>query len=240
MLELFYETWNLGGPVLIPIFAVGFFGFYLVLQTYVELGAGLWRVQLTDRFEAIRAAVAQDRIDEARSLSEKLPPLVGYGVRLALDHRGLSGPALRHLLDEKLDYSLFKIERYLPLIRSMAASAPLLGLLGTVSGLIHTFRTMTEYGSSNTQLLAAGIAEALIATQTGLLVAIVLILLGQRLEGRVTWLQQQVEYGLTLLLHLLEKESPGFRAAHGALGTGHPGGMGGHDRLPHSPDARNT
>jgi biopolymer transport protein ExbB len=239
MLELFYETWNLGGPVLIPIFGVGFFGFYLILQTYVELGAGLWRVNLTDRFEAIRAAVASNQLEQAHQLCGKLPPLVGFGVRLALDNRGLSGPALRHLLDEKLDYSLFKIERYLPLIRSMAAAAPLLGLLGTVSGLIHTFQTMTEFGSSNTQLLAAGIAEALIATQTGLLVAIVLILLGQRLEGRVTWLQQQVEYGLTLLLHLLEKESPGFRAAHGHHAAGLPGGIGGHDRLPHSPDVRN-
>jgi biopolymer transport protein ExbB len=235
MLELLYETWNLGGPVLIPIFVVGFLGFFLVLRTYAELGSGLWRVNLTDRFEAIRESAAEGRIDVALQLTDKLPSLVRYGVRLAIENRSLSGSALRHILDEKLDYSLFHIERYLPLIRSLAASAPLLGLLGTVSGLIHTFRTMTEYGSGNSQLLAAGIAEALIATQTGLLIAIVLILLGQRLEGRVQWLQQQVEYGLTLLLHLFEKESSGFRPAHGGM----PGGPSGHDRHPLSPDARN-
>jgi biopolymer transport protein ExbB len=85
----------------------------------------------------------------------------------------------------------------------MAGAAPLLGLLGTVSGLIHTFQVMTEYGNSNAALLANGISEALIATQSGLALAIVLILLGQRLEGRVHWLQNQVEYGISMLLNQL-------------------------------------
>ena len=110
---------------------------------------------------------------------------------------------MRHLLEEKLSHRLFHMERHIPLIKSLAAAAPLLGLMGTVSGLIHTFKTMTEYGGGNAQLLAQGISEALIATQTGLLVAVALILLGQRLEGRVTWLKHQVEYGVTLMLNLL-------------------------------------
>lgn len=96
------------------------------------------------------------------------------------------------------------MERHIPLINALASAAPLLGLLGTVSGLIHTFKAMQQYGGGNAQLLAQGISEALIATQTGLLVAIVLILLGQRLEGRVTWLKNQVEYGLTLMLNLFD------------------------------------
>jgi biopolymer transport protein ExbB/TolQ len=51
-------------------------------------------------------------------------------------------------------------------------------------------------------LLSRGISEALIAAQTGLLVAIILILLGHRLEGRIQWLKDQTEYGITLLLNL--------------------------------------
>jgi biopolymer transport protein ExbB len=50
-------------------------------------------------------------------------------------------------------------------------------------------------------LLAQGISEALIATQSGLLLAIVLILIGQRLEGRVHWLQNQAEYGISMMLN---------------------------------------
>jgi len=220
VLELIYETWSLGGPVLIPIFLVGFLGFFLVISTYVDLGAGLWKTALTERFEAIRNSIASKDEKGARELADKMPSLVNYGVTLALDNRHLSQPALRHLLDEKLGYSLYHIERHLPLIRSLAASAPLLGLLGTVRGLIHTFRTITEYGSSNSQLLAAGISEALIATQTGLLLAIALILLGQRLEGRVNWLQQQIEYGLTVLLNQFDEQAETQKALSALVPNG--------------------
>lgn len=207
LFEIFYETWQVGGPILLPLFIVGFLGFYLVLQTFLELGGGLRRATFAPRFEAIRDAVAAGKHAEAMRIAETLPHLIRFGVTMALEHRGYTHKALRQLLDEKLQFALYNIEKHLPLIRSLAASAPLLGLLGTVHGLIKTFRTMTEYGSSSGQLLAAGISEALIATQTGLLIAIVLILLGQRLEGQVQWLQKQVEYGLTTLLHQLEKDS---------------------------------
>lgn len=201
MFSVIYDTWSQGGPVLIPIIAVGFWGFCLILSTYFELGSGLWKVNLAPLFERVREALARGDDAEARRLAGSSPQLVGYGLSLALDHRELPETALRHILSERLAMALFKLERHLPLVRVMAASAPLLGLLGTVSGLIHTFRTMTEYGNSNPVLLAHGIAEALIATQSGLLLAIVLILLGQRLEGRVQWLQSQIEYGVTLMLN---------------------------------------
>jgi biopolymer transport protein ExbB len=201
MFSVIYETWQQGGIVLIPIILVGFWGFCLVLSTYAELGSGLWRTNLNALFEAVRARVAQGDPDGAKRDALKAPQLVGYGLSLALDNRALDEASVRRLLNEKLALALFQLERHLPLVRVMAASAPLLGLLGTVSGLIHTFRTMTEYGNGNAVLLAHGISEALIATQSGLLLAIVLILLGQRLEGRVHWLQNQVEYGITMLLN---------------------------------------
>jgi biopolymer transport protein ExbB len=175
-----------------------------VLKTYVNLGSGLWKSNLLRRFEEVRDLEARGSHAEALAAAGEFPDLARDGFLLALQNRGLSEDALRHLLSEKLAHRLFRMERHIPLIKALAASAPLLGLLGTVSGLIHTFKTMTEYGSSNPRLLAQGISEALIATQTGLLVAIILILLGQRLEGRVTWLKHQVEYGLTHLLNLFQ------------------------------------
>jgi biopolymer transport protein ExbB len=201
MFSIVYDTWSQGGLVLIPIIAVGFWGFCLVLATYFNLGTGLWQVNLGPLFERVRDALARGDDQEARRMAGTSPQLVGYGLALALDHRELPEKVLRGLLAERLALALFNLERHLPLVRVMAAAAPLLGLLGTVSGLIHTFRTMTEYGNSNPVLLAHGIAEALIATQSGLLLAIVLILLGQRLEGRVHWLQSQIEYGITLMLN---------------------------------------
>jgi biopolymer transport protein ExbB len=201
MREAILETWSQGGIVLFPIFLAGFWGFFLVLKTYSELGTGLWKVRLIPRFEELRELAHPAKTEEAKAVAREFPGLVRYGVLLALENRNLSEPALRNLLSEKLAYRLFEMERHIPLIKSLAAAAPLLGLLGTVRGLIHTFEAITEFGNANSQLLARGISEALIATQTGLFVAIALILLGQRLEGRVTWFKNQVEYGITLLLN---------------------------------------
>ena len=201
MFEVIYETWQQGGIVLIPILLVGFWGFCLVLSTYVELGAGLWQTNLNPVFERVRALLSKGDVESAKRLAAGTPQLIGYGLTLTLENRKLPEAELRRLLSEKLAFSLFNLERHLPLVRVMAGAAPLLGLLGTVSGLIHTFQVMTEYGNGNAVLLAHGISEALIATQSGLLLAIVLILLGQRLEGRVHWLQNQSEYGVTMMLN---------------------------------------
>jgi biopolymer transport protein ExbB len=208
---IIYETWQQGGIVLVPILLVGFWGFCLVLAAYAELGAGLWRTNLNPLFEKVRGRMSQSDVAGAKRLADGAPQLVGYGLSLAIDNRGLPEDALRRLLSEKLALSLYSLERHLPLVRVMAASAPLLGLLGTVSGLIHTFQVMTEYGNGNAVLLAHGISEALIATQSGLLLAIVLILLGQRLEGRVHWLQNQVEYGITMMLNQIYNPKEGGR-----------------------------
>lgn len=201
MFSVIYDTWEQGGYVLIPIILVGFWGFCLVLATYFELGTGLFRSNHAPAFDRVRGHLEAGRTEEARRVLEKTPGLVRLGLSLVLDHRDLPEAALRNLLAERLALALYNLERHLPLVRVMAASAPLLGLLGTVSGLIHTFQVMTEHGSGNAVLLAHGISEALIATQSGLLLAIVLILLGQRLEGRVQWLQNQVEYGVTMTLN---------------------------------------
>lgn len=201
MINIIYETWQQGGYVLIPIILVGFWGFCLVFGTYFELGSGLWRTNNGPLFDRLRERLAAGRLDEARKVLDGTPSLVREGLGLALDNRHLPESALRNLLAERLALSLYNLERHLPLVRVMAMAAPLLGLLGTVSGLIHTFQVMTEHGSGNAVLLAHGISEALIATQSGLLLAIILILLGQRLEGRVGWLQSQVEYGITMTLN---------------------------------------
>jgi len=122
-----------------------------------------------------------------------------------VDHRELPEPILLAMLEERVGHRMFLLERHIPLIMSLAAAAPLLGLLGTVRGLIHTFQAMRDFGSGNSQLLSRGISEALIAAQTGLLVAIILILAGHALEGRIRWLQDQTEYGMSALLNALAR-----------------------------------
>ena len=66
----------------------------------------------------------------------------------------------------------------------MAKVAPLLGLLGTVTGMVQTFKVITVYGNQNPVLMADGISEALITTQSGLIIAFPILLLNQKLTEK--------------------------------------------------------
>lgn len=222
MLTVILETWSEGGIVLVPIFLAAFWGFVLVMRTWIRMGRGRGEAGVMARFEEIVRRVEAGDEEGARAVLRQLPRLSAFGAALLLDNRSLPEQSLRSLLEERLAHRLFETERHIPLISSLAAAAPLLGLLGTVSGLIHTFRAMQEFGTGNSQLLSRGISEALIAAQTGLLVAIILILLGHRLEGRIQWLKDQTEYGITLLLNsiVLRRDGSAPRAQAGA-GTLH-------------------
>jgi len=78
----------------------------------------------------------------------------------------------RYILDETVMAVTRSLDRHLAVIGALAAIAPLLGLLGTVLGMITTFDVIALYGTGNAKAMAGGISAALITTQTGLLVAI--------------------------------------------------------------------
>ena len=77
-----------------------------------------------------------------------------------------------YILDETVMNLVILMDKHLSLISVLAALAPLLGLLGTVTGMIETFDVITVFGTGNSKALAGGISEALITTQTGLLISI--------------------------------------------------------------------
>ncbi len=77
-----------------------------------------------------------------------------------------------NILDEAVMHVNASLDRYLSTITVLSAVAPLMGLLGTVVGMMHTFEVITIFGTGNTRAMASGISVALITTQTGLLIAI--------------------------------------------------------------------
>ncbi len=98
----------------------------------------------------------------------------------------------RFILDETVVWLVSSIDRYLAVIGVLAGIAPLMGLLGTVTGMIATFDSIAVFGTGNTRAMAGGISEALITTQTGLLVAIPGIYMKNFLVRRSENLKQRV------------------------------------------------
>jgi biopolymer transport protein ExbB len=120
-----------------------------------------------------------------------------------------SHPRLEQLdtLELKLDEAILKetpaLERWQGLIKLLAAVAPLLGLLGTVTGMIATFQAITLFGTGDPKLMAGGISQALVTTVLGLVVAIPLLFMHGLVAARSK-----------ALIQLLEQQSAGLMALH--------------------------
>lgn len=162
-----------GGLFIIPIIAVGIVGIGLVLERTIYLLRAKTPPGLVgDTVAMIRAG----RPDDARhALSSSRVP-AAHVLLSAVDVAGRSHEQRETAMESALLTEAPRLERSLSLLGAMAAVAPLLGLLGTVSGMIRTFETISSAGTGNPRLLSGGISEALITTQFGLAVAIPLLL----------------------------------------------------------------
>jgi len=179
-------TLRQGGVFLWPILLAGLVGLGLVVERFVVLR----RVRLTGR-AMVRAGAAAP--------AAAASPAQRVMARVAGDGQG--GPeVMEKRLEQAVLDELPPLERFLQTIRVLAAVAPLLGLLGTVSGIIQTFRVITAYGNGDPKVLSAGISEALLTTELGLLVAIPLLLCHHFLARRVQAILLDMEVAGTALI----------------------------------------
>jgi biopolymer transport protein ExbB len=171
-----------GGPLIWPILAVGLAALVLISERLLFLHRV--RSNTDVLMGRVNQLVAKGDYDEAQAAAESQPNrptsniikagLALRGCSVEVVENGLSGAVLRELP---------RLERFLTALKVLAAVAPLLGLLGTVTGMINTFHVITIFGTGNPRLMAGGISEALVTTQLGLAVAIP-ILVASALLGR--------------------------------------------------------
>lgn len=121
-----------------------------------------------------------------RQLRDKTPgrnPL-GRIMQVYIDNKHVDTETLGHKLDESILREVNPLQRGLGTVAILAAVAPLLGLLGTVTGIIETFQSITLFGTGDPKLMSAGISEALVTTVLGLLTAIPLLLIHSFLSSK--------------------------------------------------------
>jgi biopolymer transport protein ExbB len=191
------EYFRTGGPVMVPLLLVSLTMWLLIAERAIVL-----------RRLSIHPLSGQEAlacIQGSHSPKAVGSCAVGLLVLRFLDR--MSGdPCLdRNILDELVLSLNRSLTRFLPLIGVLAAVAPLLGLLGTVTGMMSTFEVMSLFGTGNAKGMAGGISEALITTQTGLIVAIPGLYMKNFLERRAQALRRQLTAtGYYLRRHLQE------------------------------------
>ncbi|MCB2187483.1 MAG: MotA/TolQ/ExbB proton channel family protein [Deltaproteobacteria bacterium] len=209
------ETWQerlaAGGPLVWPILGVGLVALLLLGERLVFLG----RVRAnTDRVMGRVAAlvVAGDLAGAGREADRLAGRPTGRVLARGLALMGQSREVIETALSEAVLRELPRLERFLTALKVLAGVAPLLGLLGTVTGMINTFQVITLYGSGDPRLLAGGISEALVTTQLGLGVAIPILLaaslLGRRAQNLTSDLEEKALGLAAALIQARENGGP--------------------------------
>ncbi|HSQ41150.1 MAG TPA: MotA/TolQ/ExbB proton channel family protein [Fibrobacteraceae bacterium] len=199
--DTIYYLVKSGGPVMFPIFLVGAWGFYLVFSAIDRLGRDFLRRDLQGVIHRYGELLHTDDIGAVRAFLHKNKGLVSHQLLRAMEHPDWSAHRLHVTMQERMGAKLLELDRGMHLATVMAATAPLLGLLGTVTGMVSTFDVIQHFGNSNPVLLADGISEALITTQSGLLIAFPMLLLLRRAEERGNWIRKQMELGMAITLN---------------------------------------
>jgi biopolymer transport protein ExbB len=163
----FLERVDQGGEVGYVIVAVGFIGVFL----------GLWRMLVL--FAMTSKVKAQLKSDKPNSNN----PL-GRVLKVAEENKNVDTETLELKLEEAVLKERPSIESGLAVLKIIAAVAPLLGLLGTVTGMIETFQAITIFGAGDPKNMAGGISAALVTTVQGLVVAIPVVLMHTLVNGR--------------------------------------------------------
>lgn len=181
-----------GGYVAFAIIGVGLFALLLMLQKILDLSRAV-----VDPPAVVHAFLR--KVEEGGRIAAE--PALGS---LHATTQELFATGLRHMdatkiiLEEHLQAVLLKqrlhLERRLPLLAVIATAAPLMGLLGTVVGMVKTFALITVFGTGNAGKLASGISEVLVATELGLAVAIPTLvvhgILSQRIHLKLATLER--------------------------------------------------
>lgn len=128
---------------------------------------------------------------------------LGRVVMAGLLNRGNGREVIKESIEDAGRQVVHELERFLNILGTIAAVSPLLGLLGTVLGMIRVFNVVTLHGTGDPRLLAGGIGEALITTAAGLLVAIPSLLFYRYFSGKVDGLVIRMEEEAILLVDTL-------------------------------------
>lgn len=159
-----------GGPVGLVIVFLGLSALGLAIFKSIEILR--FEVAEPERLDGILGELAKGDASAARQQALQVRGVAGDILSTGVEHAGEKRGVLEELLFEKILQVRPTLERFLPFLAIAAAAAPLLGLLGTVTGMIKTFELITIFGTGDARSLSSGISEALVTTAAGLIVAI--------------------------------------------------------------------
>lgn len=197
------ELLQKGGPILWIILGLS----VITLAIIIERLLYLRRIRFDEEklFSRVRSALEKQHFDEAMAICDShISPLTGI-MKAGIEHRNEESLALREVLKDAANQEVPQLEKNLSALGTIAHIAPLLGLLGTVTGNIDAFGVLGQFGSvSDPSVLARGISEALVTTAAGLILSIPAVILYNFFVRKINLILIRMENQVNEMILLLK------------------------------------
>ena len=206
------EVFKSGGPIMWPLVLCSLITLAVIIERLINLRAS--RVLKPTIVERVTGLVEGGRTDRAVEVCRQNPGIYTNIVLAGLEIASNGEAAAKEAIADAGRAETVRLKRYLVALGTVASVSPLLGLLGTVTGMINVFKTIAESGGGQAAELSSGISQALITTATGLLIAIPALVghnyFQEKADSIITDLEQE---SLRVLRGLSRMRDPGAVAS---------------------------
>jgi biopolymer transport protein ExbB len=201
--ETLWEHICKGGLTMVPILGLAAAALFVSIFKWVQMAR--LRSPSENEVKALLKAVSEHDTTASANIAHSIGGPVGEMLSAGIEHSKEPRDLIEEVMYEKMLSAKMKFQNLLPFVAISASSAPLLGLLGTVTGIINTFKLITVFGSGDVKTLSGGISEALITTEFGLIVAIPSLLLHAFLSRKSRGMIDQMEKSAVSFMNQLSK-----------------------------------
>ena len=191
-----------GGIILWVIMALSVVGLAIIIERVLY-----FRSIKTDEdklFQRVKASVEKGHFDEALSICDNNESPLSALIKVGIEYRSYPESAQKEVLKDAAAQEVPRLERNVSTLGTIAHIAPLLGLLGTVTGTMKAFGVLGRFGSvADPSILAKGISEALITTVGGIVVAVPAVIFYNLLVTKVNLILLKMENQVTALVMMI-------------------------------------
>lgn len=200
----FFSIVAKGGWLMVAIFICSLVAVAIIVERWITLHKA--KINAHSFFMEIKGLILKGDITEAIERCRKTPGPVTSILRAGIERYDQTKEEIKEAVESSGKMEVHNLERYLGVLATIAAVAPLLGFLGTVTGMIKAFMRIEALGGNvNASVLAGGIWEALVTTASGLTVGIPVLIFYNYFQGKVDRFVYEMEESSSKLLEALSK-----------------------------------
>ncbi|HCV96108.1 MAG TPA: biopolymer transporter ExbB [Stenotrophomonas sp.] len=197
-----WELVKAGGWPMVPLLLLGVLALAIVLERFWTLRRN--EVLPPGLGQEVRNWAARGKLDPSHIQSLRANSPLGALLAVALEARNRPRDQIRERIEDAGRHLVHRMERFLNALGTIASAGPLLGLLGTVVGMIQMFLGILDHGVGDVNQLAGGIGKALVCTATGMIVAIPALMFHRYFKGRMGGYVIEMEQEASALLDALD------------------------------------